>query len=90
MPELKLKQPDDMLITGAHAAELVGVSPTTFYRMSREHEGLAPAPTAGQSSVWYLQSVLSWIQARDAGEQARREALVHSWTEGNPDGGNTK
>jgi hypothetical protein len=37
----------DLLINGQQAARLIGKSPPTFYKMSREIDELAPVPSAG-------------------------------------------
>lgn len=76
----------DMLLAGSHAAELVGVSTPTFYKMSKEEPGLAPAASMSQNIVWSLSAIIRWLEERDWKEFVRRETLVASWTEAGDDG----
>lgn len=70
---------NDLLITGQQAAQLIGVSPPTFYKMSREHENLAPQPAAGNTVVWSLNAVLGWIELQNMAGKQRRDDLVSQW-----------
>lgn len=79
----------DILITGAHAADLCGVSPPTFYRMAKEEKGLEPVRTTGSAVVWSLKAVMKWIERRAEEEASRRERLISTWLEAGGDAVNT-
>lgn len=70
---------DDLLITGQQAAQLIGVSPPTFYKMSREYKLLSPVPSAGNGVVWSLKSVLEYIDRKDELKRFERDALVEKF-----------
>lgn len=70
---------NDLLITGQQAAQLIGVSPPTFYKMAREHDGLKPSPSAGAVVVWSLNAVLQWIKSENETSCTRRDELVRTW-----------
>ena len=77
----------NLLLSGTNAAELVGVSAPTFYKMAREHETLAPEPSAGGAVVWSLQKIMIWIEDQESSEFMRRKRLIAKWEkEGDPDG----
>lgn len=80
----------DVLISGTHAAELIGVSPPTFYRMAKDEPGLEPAPTTGRSVAWSLDKVLEWLSKRDERENERRAALVSQWIKAGSHGVSTQ
>lgn len=70
---------EDYLLSGTQAAELVGVSVTTFYKMTKEDPGLEPVPTLSGSIAWSLRRIMVWAEAHDDGEKARRLALIAQW-----------
>lgn len=69
----------DMLISGAQAAQLIGVSTTTFYKLAKEEEGLSAEPTAGQITVWSMARVCRWADERDEATKKAREDLIAAW-----------
>lgn len=70
------------LINGAQAAEFIGVSRPTFYRLVDKHPELAPEAAVGAIKGWKLSAIQAWLRQRDREEKERRKALVEAWAEG--------
>lgn len=68
------------LITAAHAAELLGITKPTFYRLSEEDTTglLTPLQSTG-AQMWVLDKVLKYLTKRDVAEAKRRQTLLTSW-----------
>lgn len=68
-------------VTAANAANLLGVSKPTFYRMAEEApEGslLAPIQSTG-AKLWSLEKLMAYLAEKETAEGARRRALLADW-----------
>lgn len=68
------------LITATHAAELLGVTTPTFYKMSEGTEDplLKPVDSTGPK-LWELHKILEYIGRKEAAELQRRGELLEKW-----------
>lgn len=66
------------LITANNAADLLGMSTPTFYKLSEEESLLAPVDSTGPK-MWYLHKVLEYLERKDLKEASRRQDLLEKW-----------
>ena len=66
------------LITASNAAELLGVTTPTFYKLAEGNPLLAPVDSTGPK-MWYLHNILEYLGRKDAEELQRRGDLLDKW-----------